>query len=135
MNKSDSPARTQAEAATAGSTASALAIIGRIEEAIVAETAAIRSNPDFDLKASNARKSRYLHELNKALRGISEGELRTEHRDALASLRDKLAANEATIKAHLNAVGEVAGMLQRAIERSQADGTYSVREFGRAASA
>ena len=46
------------------------AIIGRIEETVEAETASIRTDIRFDIKASNARKSRYLYELNKAMSGL-----------------------------------------------------------------
>ena len=115
--------------------ASALAIMRRIEETIDAETVAIRSDPQFDLKASNIRKSRHLYELNKALKGANEAGLAAQHRDALVRLREKLAANEATIKAHIGAVSEVAALLQDAIERTQTDGTYSQREFGQASPA
>jgi hypothetical protein len=109
-------------------------IIGRIEEAVETETASIRTDTRFDIKASNVRKSRYLYELNKAissLRGVVLGE---EQRDGMLRLRDKLAANEAVILAHLSAVAEVATLMQDAIQRADADGTYSVDEFGREAS-
>ena len=106
-----------------------LAVIGRMEEAIEAETAAIRSDPGFDIKASNARKSRHLYELNRAARGV-ELDADENLRAALLRLRGKLAANEAALKAHLTAVGEVAAILQDAIERSEADGTYSAGAFG-----
>ena len=49
------------------------AIIGRIEEVVEEETAGIRSDTAYDLKASNARKSRYLYELTRAMRGGSDG--------------------------------------------------------------
>jgi hypothetical protein len=107
------------------------AIIGRLEQAIEEETAAIRSDVNFDIKASNARKSRYLYELNKALKGVAVPAALGEHREQILSLRAKLAVNEATIRAHLNAVSEVAALIQNAIQRAEADGTYSVDEFGR----
>ncbi|WP_246248989.1 hypothetical protein [Chelativorans alearense] len=116
---------------TDGRTGALLALIERITDAIEAETAAIRSDPKYDIKASNARKSRHLHELGKAFKGIVPEDLGVDHREAMLRLRGKLAANEATIEAHLGAVGEVAALLQKAIEQAQADGTYTVREFGR----
>ncbi|HRP79713.1 MAG TPA: hypothetical protein PL183_11550 [Aquamicrobium sp.] len=109
-------------------------IIGRIEEAVETETASIRTDTRFDIKASNVRKSRYLYELNKAissLRGVVLGE---EQRAGILRLREKLAANEAVILAHLSAVSEVATLMQDAIQRAEADGTYSADEFGREAS-
>jgi hypothetical protein len=109
------------------------AIIGRIEETVEAETASIRTDVRFDIKASNARKSRYLYELNKAVSGLGAAVLRHEHREGIIRLREKLADNEAAILAHLNAVAEVATLMQDAIQRSEADGTYSANEFGRSA--
>lgn len=107
------------------------AIIDRIEQAVDEETSGIRSNIHFDIKASNARKSRYLYELTRAMKGIGEAGLLREHRDGIVRLRERLAANEAAIRAHMNAVGEVASLLQGAIQRAEADGTYSAGEFGR----
>ena len=106
------------------------AIIGRIEEAVDEETTASRIDTSFDLKASNARKSRCLYELNRAIKGIGQGEALEHHREGLVRLRQKLTRNEAAILAHLNAVTEVATLLKDAIQRSEADGTYSAGEFG-----
>jgi hypothetical protein len=106
-------------------------IIRRIEDTIDLETAAIRKDTGFDLAASNARKSRYLYELNRAATGLSPQNLSDEHVEGLKRLRTKLEINEQTILAHLNAVTEVAGMLQEAIQQAEADGTYSASEFNR----
>ncbi|MDG4881742.1 hypothetical protein [Mesorhizobium sp. WSM4884] len=129
---SNLPARTIAmETPTASARPGNLAaIIGRIEEAVEEETAGIRSGTDYDLKASNARKSRYLYELTRALKGANEIEFLEQHREGLARLRQKLAKNEAAILAHLNAVNEVATLLKNAIQRADTDGTYSAGEFG-----
>lgn len=108
------------------------AIIGRIEEAIDSETASIKSDPRFDIRASNARKSRYLYELNRAVKGIAPRDFVEKHRDAIVRLKQKLVANEAVILAHLSAVTEVAGLIQTAIERAETDGTYSTNAFQRA---
>lgn len=106
------------------------ALLGRIEEAITEETAAIRTDIHFDIKASNARKSRYLYELTRALKGAREGNVPPEHRDGLIRLRDKLSDNEAAIRAHLSAVNEVATLMQDVIQSAENDGTYSAGEFG-----
>jgi hypothetical protein len=111
--------------------ASLAAIIGRIEQAIDEETSSIRTDLDFDLKSSNARKSRYLYELNKAVKTAGNSRLVAEQREAIVRLRDKLTKNQAAILAHLNAVNEVAQLIQGAIQRAEADGTYSAGEFGR----
>lgn len=106
------------------------AILTRIEEAVEEETAAIRTDIRFDIKASNARKSRYLYELTRATKGLVDADFPGELKVGVERLRDKLAANERAILAHLSAVGEVAGLLKDAIQRSEADGTYSANEFG-----
>lgn len=109
-------------------------IIGRIEETVETETASIRTDVRFDVKASNVRKSRYLYELNKAISSLQGAMLGEEQRSGIMRLREKLAINEAAILAHLNAVTEVASVMQDAIQRADADGTYSADEFGREAS-
>lgn len=109
------------------------AIIGRIVEAVEEETAAIRAGGSFDIKSSNVRKSRYLYELTRATKGIGEPELLAEHRDNIELLRDKLATNAAVIQAHIGAVSEIATLMQKVIQRADADGTYSEGEFGWAA--
>jgi len=120
-----------AEANTSsGRGTSLLSLIARIEESIDHETAALRADPGFDIKASNAKKSRHLHELSKAFKSTRRSSLGAEHRAALEQLRDKLTLNEAAIRAHLSAVGEVATLIQETIQRAQADGTYSAQEFG-----
>jgi len=108
------------------------AILDRIEKAIEEETTAIRSEPRFDIKASNARKSRHLYELSRAMKGVGAADLVAEQKEGIIRLRNKLVENEAVLKAHLSAVGEVAGLIQDAIERAEADGTYSAGEFGKA---
>jgi len=122
---------TAAEAGTSSAAGTSLLnLIARIEESIEHETSALRADPRFDIKASNARKSRHLHELSKAFKSTRKSSLSAEHRVALIRLRDKLTLNEAAIRAHLSAVGEVATLIQETIQRAQADGTYSAKEFG-----
>ena len=106
------------------------ALIGRIAEAVEEETASIRTDIRFDIKASNAKKSRYLYELTRALKGAGQGDVPAEHRDGLIRLRDRLADNEAVIRAHLSAVNEVATLMQNVIQHAENDGTYSAGEFG-----
>lgn len=115
---------------TAARPGNVAAIISRIEDAVEEETAAIRTDIHFDIKASNARKSRYLYELTRATKGLVEGEFPSELKVGVERLRDKLVANERAILAHLSAVSEVASLLRDAIQRSEADGTYSANEFG-----
>jgi len=106
-------------------------IVSRIEQAVEEETVGIRTDTSFDIKASNARKSRYLYELSRAVKNAGGAQLPEEQREAIVRLREKLARNEAAILAHLSAVNEVATLIQGAIQRAEADGTYSAGEFGR----
>jgi len=109
--------------------ASLTTIIGRIEDVVEAETAGLKER-QFDVQASNARKSRYLYELTRAMKGIGEAEFASEHREGILRLRDKLSRNEAAIRAHMNAVSEVAALMQDTIRNSETDGTYSAGAFG-----
>jgi len=106
------------------------AVLARLEEAVDEETSAIRTDIHFDIKASNARKSRHLYELTRAMKGAGEADFLAEHSEGLKRLREKLANNQAAILAHLHAVSEVATLMQNAIQSSEADGTYSSGEFG-----
>ncbi|WP_144379159.1 hypothetical protein [Mesorhizobium amorphae] len=85
---------------------------------------------NFDLRASNARKSRCLYELNRAIKNITAEDLVDEHKEGLLRLRGKLERNEAALLAHLSAVSEVANLMKNAIQHAEADGTYSAGEFG-----
>ena len=100
-------------------------ILARLEEAVDDETAGLRADPRYDLRTSNARKSRHLYELNRAMKGMGPTDLGGQHREALQRLRNRLDENEMVLKAHLGAVGEVAALLQDVIERHEADGTYT----------
>lgn len=124
--------RPQAPAARAAAPGNLTAIIARIEEAVDDETAQIRRDVSFDIRASNARKSRYLYELSKAVKGLAPADLASDQRDAFARLQGKLVANEQAIRAHLDAVGEVASLIRDAMQRAENDGTYSESAFGRA---
>ncbi len=105
-------------------------LIGRIEEAVDEETTSIRTDIDFDIKASNIRKSRFLYELTRALKGADGASPPVAYRSDLERLRAKLAVNEAAIRAHLDAVNEIATLMQNTIQHAEADGTYSAAEFG-----
>lgn len=113
-----------------GQSVSLSILIGRIDEAVQQETHSLRNDRDFDIGASNARKSRFLYELNRAVKAIDPSDLTPAHRAALLSLRETLTRNEATIRAHLEAVNEVATLMRDAIRTAEADGTYSAGAFG-----
>ena len=127
------PAPTGAFPAPAGAHLGNLpAIISRIELAVEEETAAIRAGAEYDLKSSNARKSRYLYELSRATKDISDASALLQYGPSIEQLRQTLARNETVIRAHMSAVGEIAELMQDVIQQAETDGTYSALEFGRA---
>ncbi|MCO6386582.1 hypothetical protein GTK01_06120 [Aliihoeflea sp. 40Bstr573] len=103
--------------------------MARIEDAIETETAGIRTDMNFDIAASNARKSRHLYDLTRAIRGQDDEALIASFRPQIERLRDKLAVNQGAIVAHLEAVTEVATLVKTALQDAEADGTYSQAEF------
>ncbi|GHC64428.1 hypothetical protein [Limoniibacter endophyticus] len=105
-------------------------ILARVERTIEEETNAFRTNRDFDIGAFNARKSRCLYELNRAIKDMGTSDLDGALETGLVRLKRKLEENETVIRAHITAVTEVAVLLRDTIERSEADGTYSANEFG-----
>jgi chloramphenicol 3-O-phosphotransferase len=122
---------TSCDRTLAGSPVSLVSIIQRIEDAIERETRRSARMPNFDIKESNTRKSRYLYELTQGDEGAGQRDLRPEHRAGMQRLRASSNENEQVILAHLNAVSEVAAMIQSAIQTSEDDGTYSAGAFGR----
>lgn len=100
-------------------------IVERIIEAVDEETASLRAGARFDIPASNARKSRHLYDLNRALKAVSPALLGPDDRARVVRMRAQLAANEMAIRAHIAAVGEIAALVQSAILRFETDGTYS----------
>ncbi|MFN3766659.1 MAG: hypothetical protein ACK4R3_13935, partial [Aliihoeflea sp.] len=63
-------------------------ILARIEDAIETETAGIRTDMNFDIAASNARKSRHLYDLTRAIRGQDDAALIASFRPQIERLRD-----------------------------------------------
>lgn len=125
------PRRPLPQPSADGNVAGVLAIIDRLETAIDEETVAIRTDMGFDIAASNARKSRHLYDLSRAMKTQDASALPRSAEEALSRLRGKLAVNQAAIEAHLSAVKEVAGLMQDAIQHAEADGTYSASAFQR----
>jgi len=101
--------------------------IQRLEESVAQETAALQTRAAINLKEFNDRKSQALLELTRSLRGL--GASAQTPNPALAarvgSLKAKLAANQAVLKIHLEAVREISTTLSDAIRHADSDGTYS----------
>jgi hypothetical protein len=104
-------------------------VLGRLEMIIDNENDRIGRDPQFDLKVSNAHKSRCLYELTMLFRGASPQEFVTNHIEQMHALKAKLALNARRVEAHLNAVRTVADLLKNAVRDADGDGTYTQEQF------
>ena len=104
-------------------------MLGRLEMIIDNENQRIGKDPEFDLKVSNAHKSRCLYELTMLFRDTDTHELATTHIEQMHSLKSKLALNARRVEAHLHAVRAVADLLRSAEQTADGDGTYSQEQF------
>lgn len=105
--------------------AALLTTIGMLEVVVEEETAALNARKQVDFDTFSQRKSQGLLELNRAMKILP---VVANHRlvaERLASLREKLAVNQATLKFHLDAVREISTIVANAIRESESDGTYS----------
>ncbi|MEM5471563.1 hypothetical protein WNZ14_07480 [Hoeflea sp. AS60] len=106
-----------------------IGVLSRIEAVIDAENAAIGSNPNFDLVRSNSIKSRCLYDMTVLFNGVRPGELEPEHQTHLETVRSKLKINNLKLKAHMEAVRDIAEMIKETVSAWEADGTYSEDQF------
>ncbi|CAN7168467.1 MULTISPECIES: hypothetical protein [Neorhizobium] len=104
-------------------------VLGRLEMIIDNENQRIGRDPEFDLKVSNAHKSRCLYELTMLFRGTDPKQLATGHIDQMHGLKSKLALNARRVEAHLHAVRAVADLLKNAARDADDDGTYTQEQF------
>jgi hypothetical protein len=104
-------------------------VLGRLEMIIDNENSRIGTDPEFDLKVSNAHKSRCLYELSMLFRDTNPAELAVTHIEQLHGLKKKLVLNARRVEAHLEAVRAVADILKNAVQNADADGTYSQEQF------
>ncbi|MBB6488055.1 hypothetical protein [Rhizobium lusitanum] len=104
-------------------------VLGRLEMIIDNENNRIGSDPEFDLKVSNAHKSRCLYELSMLFRDTDPADLAVAHVEQLHGLKKKLVVNARRVEAHLEAVRAVADILKNAAQNADTDGTYSQEQF------
>jgi hypothetical protein len=104
-------------------------VLGRLEMIVDNENQRIGSDPQFDLKVSNAHKSRCLYELTMLFRNTDPKELAVTHIDHMHVLKEKLALNARRVEAHLHAVRAVADLLKNAAREADGDGTYTQEQF------
>lgn len=104
-------------------------VLGRLEMIIDNENERIGKDPQFDLKVSNAHKSRCLYELTMLFRGTNPQEFAVNHIEQMHALKAKLTLNARRVEAHLHAVRTVADLLKNAARDAEGDGTYTQEQF------
>jgi len=104
-------------------------VLSRLEAIIDAENAAIGSDPRFDLKQSNALKSRCLYDMTVLFRTINPADLDEQQKNLLGTVKTKLDLNHLKVRAHMEAVRGIADMIKETVTASEADGTYSADQF------
>lgn len=104
-------------------------VLSRLEAVVDAENAAIGQDPDFDVSRSNSIKSRCLYEMTMLFNGIRPDDLEPEHKQHLETVREKLKINNIKVKAHMDAVRDIAEMIKETVAAWEADGTYSEDQF------
>jgi hypothetical protein len=104
-------------------------VLSRLEAVIDAENAAIGQDPDFDVSRSNSIKSRCLYEMTMLFNGIRPDDLEPAHKQHLETVREKLKINNIKVKAHMEAVRDIAEMIKETVAAWEADGTYSEDQF------
>lgn len=107
--------------------------VARLEQIIDLETATLQQTLPTDLRAFNHKKSHGLLEMTRAMRAIESISFDQESLASLERLRERLAKNLAVLENHLKAVRQVSGLIARAIEASESDGTYSAVKYGSSA--
>lgn len=99
--------------------------VERIERLVDFETATLQQYRPIDFAEFNNRKSHALLELTRAMRAAGIDSQDARMRDELNRLSGKLKRNLATLEIHLKAVRQVCGLIARAIQTEESDGTYS----------
>ncbi len=104
-------------------------LLGRLENVLDEENSRLGKDRTFDIKQTNALKSRCLYEMAVLMRDRGTRNLAEETQVRLAEIREKLEINTVKIKAHMDAVRDVADMLKDLATEAEADGTYSADQF------
>ncbi len=99
-------------------------IIEQLDTVVQQETALLKNKASVDLGEFNVRKSQGLYDLSRALSRLHGQVLQPRTVAKLESLRSTLAANQAALSVHLQAVREVADVITAAVRDSESDGTY-----------
>ena len=104
-------------------------VLGRLELIIDNENDRLGSDPEFDIKASNAQKSRCLYELTMLFRDGRVETMPNTFIDQMKGLKTKLNTNARKVEAHMEAVRAVADIIRNAAHDAEDDGTYQQEHF------
>lgn len=104
-------------------------VLSRLEAVVDAENAAIGNDPNFDLVRSNSIKSRCLYDMTMLFSSGRPVALEPDHKHHLETVRTKLEINNLKVKAHMEAVRDIAEMIKETVAAAEADGTYSEAQF------
>lgn len=107
-----------------------VALIGRLDAVVAAETAALRAHDHAGLAEATFQKRQGLLELGRLTRAMANTVPSQDILARLAAFRARLAANEAALKVELAAAQDVGAIIVRALREADSDGTYS-RAHGR----
>jgi hypothetical protein len=104
-------------------------VLGRLEMILDNENTRIGIDPSFDLKTSNARKSRCLYELTMLHRDASPNEISLAFVSQTQYIKTKLVMNSQKVNAHMEACRSVVDLLKTAVQEADADGIYTEQQF------
>lgn len=104
--------------------AALLPVIGRLEEAVEQETAALKQRRAVDLGQFSQRKSHGLLELTRVMRGVDAKALSVDIVERVRALKAKLETNRMALETHLKATQEIASLVAATIRDEDSDGTY-----------
>lgn len=104
-------------------------VLGRLELIIDNENERLGFDPEFDIKASNAHKSRCLYELTMLFRDTRPDQMPPAFIGQMKGLKDKLNTNARKVQAHMDAVRAVADIIRNVARDAEDDGTYQQEHF------
>jgi len=99
-------------------------VLGRLELIIDNENTRLGNDPEFDIKSSNAHKSRCLYELTMLFRDTRPERMPPVFVDHMKVLKTKLNTNARKVQDYMDAVRSVADILRNAERDADDDGTY-----------
>lgn len=104
-------------------------VLDRLERVLADENTGIGADPHFDVRSSNAQKSRCLYELTQISRAVAPEALSDPAAHRMREIRALLAVNETRLSAHVEAVRSVTVLIKEAMQAAEADGTYTRDQF------